>query len=321
MPERTANNMQSLDLGSMIKPLPDTGIYCDPGYYCWCPNIIRGEDRKYYLVYSRWPKNSHTRGWLTESEIAIAAAERPEGPYTHLKVLLRGRGKGAWDQLMAHNPRIRRFRDSYYLYYISSREASTYKHIRYTQRTGVAVASDILGPYNRCETPIVEPNPPVHNITVNPDVAQMTDGRFLMMLKGDKEPSEPGAGWSQRVQGLATAQDPAGPFSILPYLAVDDIDTEDCCLWRDRNTGTFYAVFHAHTYIGLIQSQNGIHWERAPKDKVLVTEKGIPMENGQLFTPDSLQRPFVFCQDREPAALCLGSIRGDQWACLILPLH
>ena len=49
--------------------------------------------------------------------IAIATADQLEGPYRHSKVLLTGRGPGHWDELMAHNPKLKRFGDKYYLYY------------------------------------------------------------------------------------------------------------------------------------------------------------------------------------------------------------
>ena len=81
--------MDSLDIGSMIQPITKAQIHRDEGYYCWGPNLIRGEDGTYYMVYSRWPKATSARGWLTDSEIALAVADDPAGPYTHVDVLLR----------------------------------------------------------------------------------------------------------------------------------------------------------------------------------------------------------------------------------------
>ena len=98
--------MDTLDICAMIRPLPDEGIFRDEGYFCWGPNVVKGDDGKYYMAYSRWPEETKQAGWLTDSEIALAAADQPNGPYEHLKVLLKGRGPGHWDELMAHNRRL-----------------------------------------------------------------------------------------------------------------------------------------------------------------------------------------------------------------------
>ena len=33
-------------------------------------------------------------------------------------------------------------------------------------------------------------------------------------------------------------------------------------LWYDEDTKLYYSVFHAHTYIGMMESKNGIDWEK-----------------------------------------------------------
>lgn len=183
----------------------------------------------------------------------MAVGDKPEGPFKHLKVLLQGRGPCHWDELMAHNPKLYRFGDKYYLYYISSRSGASRGHVRESQRTGVAIADSLLGPYRRLDKPIVEPAAPVFDVTVNPAVTAMPDGRFLMMLKGDLKPKAPVDPVAQRVQGIAVADRPEGPFRIQPELAIRDINTEDAALWYDAVRRKYFAVFHAYTYIGLIE--------------------------------------------------------------------
>ena len=46
----------------------------------------------------------------------MAVSDKPAGPYKHLKVILRGRGTGHWDELMACSSKIKKFGDKYYLY-------------------------------------------------------------------------------------------------------------------------------------------------------------------------------------------------------------
>ena len=307
----------SLNIGSMIQPLADTGVFKVDGYHCWGPQLIRGEEGKYYLVYSRWAKEGGD--WMTTSEIALAVADQLEGPYQHLNVLLTGRGAGHWNEKMAHNPKLKKFRDKYYLYFISSKSGPTRGHIRDSQRTGVAVSDSITGPYVPCDAPIVEPVPPVYNITVNPGITQMPDGRFLMMVKGDRIPKAPEDPMPQRVQGLAIADGPEGPFKILPDVAIKDIDTEDASIWYDEQRARFFAVFHAHTYIGLIESGNGRDWQKAEHD--VITGNELKRADGSvLVTEEPLQRPSIFVEEGEPRALCLAVPEPDDWYCVILPL-
>ena len=82
--------------------------------------------------------------------------------------------------------------------------------------------------------------------------------------------------------------------------------------------GLYYAVFHAHTYIGLIVSDNGISWRRAAH--YTVTEKPLLMADGSYLEPKRLERPSVFIEEDEPRVLCLGGCIDDDWFCLLVPL-
>lgn len=310
-----------LDLGAMVQPYdPAVSDYCDAGYYCWCPQINKGEDGKYCMVYSRW--RDKVGNWLTASEVCLAVSDNPVGPYKHLKLLLQGRGPGHWDELMAHNPKIKKFGDKYYLYYISSKSGPTRGHIRDSQRTGVAVSTSLTGPYVPLDRPIAEPTPPVYNVAVNPTVEQMPGGRFLMMLKGDLVPKTPEVKVGQRVEGIALADKPTGPFRIQPKLAIKDINTEDADMWWDARRKKFFAVFHAYEYIGLIESADGLNWQPA--------EHGKPVEGNRLKKVDGtwlqtergpLQRPSVFCENGEPRALSLAVPMKDKWYIVNVPLR
>ena len=307
----------ALDIGSMIQPLPESGVFKVEGFSCWGPQIIKGDDGKYYLIYSRWAKKGGD--WLTTSEIAIAVSEKLEGPYKHLKVLLKGRGEGHWDELMAHNPKLKRFGDKYYLYYISSKKGPTRGHIRDSQRTGVAVSDSILGPFTPSDSPIIEPQKPVFNITVNPGVTEMADGSYLMIIKGDIKPKKPTERMPQRVQGLAVAKSPTGPFQMREDIAIQDIDTEDASIWYDKKRKKYYAVFHAHKYIGLIESKDGFTWKRSEHYKI--TGNKLQRTDGTFLTTKApLQRPSIYIEDGEPRALCIAVPSPGDWHCVIVPL-
>ena len=311
--------MDTLDIGSMIQLLTEDGIFRDEGYFCWGPNLIHGDDGRYYMAYSRWSEETQQAGWLTDSEIALAVADRPEGPYEHVQVLLKGRGPGHWDELMAHNPKLKRFGNKYYLYYISSRPGKTRWHIRDSQRTGVAVADSVLGPYQRFDEPLIGPAPPIHNLAVNPGVTQMADGRYLFIVKGDIEPKQPEDPMPQRIQALGTADSPAGPVKLLPDPAIGGIETEDASIWYDKEREIYYAVFHAHTYIGLTASDDGISWRRAKNYEI--TGKELRRADGSTLSPNRLERPSVFIEDGEPRVLCLGGATENGWVCILLPLR
>lgn len=309
---------EALDIGAMMQPYdPAVSAFADEGYSCWDPKITKGEDGKYYLSYSRWAMKGGD--WLTTSEICLAVSDKAEGPYHHLKVLLKGGGPGHWDELMAHNAKLNKFGSKFYLYYISSKSGPTRGHIRDSQRSGVAVSDALIGPYERQDTPIVEPAAPVFNLTVNPTVEQMPDGRFLMMLKGDLKPKTPVQPMGQRVEGLAISDKPTGPFQIQPELAIKDIDTEDADLWWDAVRKKYFALFHAGDYIGLIESTNGLNWQRAEHYKVCGNEL-LRTDGSWLKTQAPLQRPSIYCENGEPRLLCLAVAQPGHWHIVLVPL-
>ena len=313
-----AGMLPPLDLGSLMQPYdPAISAFADEGYSCWDPQITKGADGKYYLSYSRWLQKGGD--WLVNSEICLAVADRPEGPYHHLKVLLRGRGPGHWDELTAHNAKLHEFGGKYYLYYISSRPGPTRGDLRDSQRTGVAVSDTLTGPYVPSDRPIVEPAPPVNNVTVNPTVEQMPDGRYLMMLKGDLKPKAPTQPMGQRVEGLAIATNPAGPFQLRPELAIKDIDTEDADLWWDGGRQEYFALFHAADYVGLIESADGLDWRRAEHYKVCGNQL-LRTDGSWLKTSAPLQRPALYRENGVPRVLCLAVMPPGHWHIVLVPL-
>ncbi len=310
----------TLKVTGKLAPIDESNFYTEEGYATWGGHLYKEGDW-YYLIYSRW--KTVGGDWLTTSEVAVAKSKSVAGPFKHEKVLLKGRGKGHWDELMAHNPKIKKFGDTYYLYHISSQSGATRGHIRDSQRIGVATSKNLLGPYQHSDAPIVTPAKPVFNICVNPGVTQRPDGTYLMILKGDEKPKKPTERMGRRLQGLATSDSPTGPFKIAEKPALQNLDSEDASLWYDAERKRYYAIFHAHRYIGLITSEDGVNWEKAKHYKI--TEKSFTSKKGDPITVSSVERPYLFIEDGKPKALCISCRRFgkgyNHGSCLIIPIE
>ena len=305
-------------------------IFPDPNWFNWGASVLKDTDGKYHMFYSRWPKKYGFLSWLTHSEIAHAVADNPDGPYHYVETALSCRGDNQWDKITAHNPKIKKFDGKYYLYYCGTHADLTedeliqtarggYRHknwkpLRENQRTGVAVADKITGPWKRSKMPIIEPAGPIKTLTVNPAITQGPDGRYFMMIKGDK----PGTTKFVRNQAIATSKSPASPFEIYPKAAISTFDTEDASMWYDKKRKKFYATFHAHKYIGLISSQDGYNWQKATPDRI--TNKQILFADGQIFKPDRMERPFVLLDEKgQPQMLFVSVRKGNKTMNLHLP--
>ncbi len=307
-----------------------------PDGYAWCPSVLRAEDGTYHMFHSRWPKSLGFLSWLTHSEVVHAVSDRPEGPYREIGVALPPTGDGRGDWFTAHNPKIKRFGDCYYLYFCQTRGDSFavngeakrvemartgYRHplwkneARPNQRTFVAVSDSLDGPWGVSAEPIIQPAKTITTLTVNPAVCQGPDGTYFMIIKGDK----PQATGFVRNQALATAPAPAGPWAIQDKPVIDDLDTEDASMWYDQTRKRFYAVFHAHTFIGLMTSVDGLNWERAKQYRL--SPKEIRFDDGGVWKPERMERPFVLTDEKgRPEVLFVGCKKGDLAANFALTL-
>ena len=323
-----------LVLSDKIPVLSEEQILKTPGYYNWGASICKDEDGLYHLFYSRWKKELSFYGWLTNSEIAHATSKHPAGPWEYKQTELQGRGKGHWDAITAHNPKIKYFDGKYYLYYISTNlgdkdfsqaelveTAQTgYSHpnwkiLRPNQRTGVAVSNSVYGPWKRVDQPLIEPSGPITTLTVNPAIAQGKDGKYYLVVKGDK-PNETNF---VRNQAIAISSSPTGPFRMQEKPVIDYMDTEDMSIWYDEARERFYGVFHAHTFIGLITSPDGLNWEKAHDHTI--TTKNIRMKDGTVWKPGRLERPFVYTENGKPTVLSLAARDGDNSYTVCIPLN
>lgn len=330
---QSEHKQDQLDIHKMIKPLTKDGIFKDAHYYNWGGSIIKDEKGKYHLFYSRWKREYTFSGWLTFSEIAHAVSCHATGPWEYKETVIKGRGNGHWDGITAHNPKIKYFNNKYYLYYISTNlddteftnqdlidlSAAPLKDkkrmmLRKNQRTGVAVSKSLNGPWERMDKALLEPSGPIATITVNPAISKGKDGKYYLIIKGDK----PNEKKFIRNQAIAVSKYPTGPFKIQPNPVIGNLDTEDVSMWYEDKQEMFYAIFHAHSYIGLMTSLDGLNWEKAENYKV--TDKKIVLEGDTVFKPGRMERPFVYIEKNEPTVLCLAIKKGNDSYTVFIPL-
>lgn len=331
---KTKNTDSEMNIGTLIQPLSEDGIFRDSCYYNWGGSIIKDNDGLYHLFYSRWKRSYTFNGWLTASEVAHATSPNSTGPWEYKETVLKGRGKDHWDAITAHNPKIKYFEGKYYLYYIATNmgdkaytdqdititkekklNSNTWKILRTNQRTGIAVSNSINGPWKRSDMALIEPSGPIATITVNPAIAKGKDDIYYLIIKGDK----PNETRFIRNQAIATSTSPAGPFIMQDRPVIANLDTEDVSMWYNDEDGHFYAIFHAHKFIGLMSSKDGLQWEKAVNYKV--TDKEVLFDDGSILSPGRMERPFVYLEDGAPKVLCLAIKKGDDSYTIFIPLQ
>lgn len=324
----------TLNLKDRLQPVSEDAFFKTPGYYNWCPSMIKGKDGKYHLFYSRWEKKYSFNAWLTHSEVAHAISDSPTGPWKVVGTVLKGAGPGHWDAITTHNPKIKYFNGKYYLYYISTNLGKetftdsllaamsnvgtsnpTRKMMRENQRTGVAVADRIEGPYRRMDHTLIEPSGPITTLTVNPAITQGKDGRFYLIVKGDK----PNEKRFIRDQAIAVSKSPVGPFEIQPKPVIDYLDTEDMSIWYDKKRDYYYGIFHATSgFIGMVSSADGINWHKAHDYELM--PKLLKMKNGELRKFNNMERPFVHVENSEPKVLSLAVKDKNESFLVFIPI-
>ena len=309
-------------------------IVADPDWYIWGGSVI-AENGKYHMFAERWPRKFGFNCWLTHAEIAHYVADKPEGPFRFAKTVLTGRGRGHWDQIAAYNPYLCKFNGRFYLYYVSTNhptmdaaglvetaraggKSPNWLPVRDAQRVGLAVADSLDGPWQRSEKPVVEPHGSIVRVTVNPAVCLGPDGRYHMIVKGDKPIVT--KDWTV-IQATAVADKPEGPWQIQSTPAFGEYNTEDACIWYDLVLRRFYAVVHVHhqSVMAMITSTDGIHWEKAARFKLMPKE--IPLAGGGSFKAPRMERPFVLIDAQgRPSHIYLAIFNGSDAYNVVLKL-
>lgn len=308
-----------------MEPAPLNGGFSMEGYWVWCGSVIKGEDGNYHMFASRWSKEYPMHpGWLLASEVVRAVSVRPEGPYTFQEVVLPARGPQYWDGRSTHNPQIRRFGDTYILYYMGSThpfpelsEPGSLRHedavtvtARANKRIGAAFSKSVFGPWKRLDAPILEPRPAFFDnfFTSNPAPCIDGSGRCVMLYKTRTYLTDLRAPFLHGKMrfGVAVSDRPEGGFRQVldqPLFDGRDVEMEDPFIWRDEDgchliakdmhgnvCGERFGGIYAH-------SGDGIRWELTDK---LSYSRQVRFEDGSERLMGNLERPFILFEGGKP---------------------
>jgi hypothetical protein len=321
-----------LDLAARVQPLPEKNRFALDGYHVWCGAPVKGDDGKYHLFYSRWPKSvGFAPGWAIHSEIAYAVADKPDGPYQHVNVALPKRpvnpqtGEKYWDDDVTHNPNAFFANGKFHLYYMGNYgDGKDYPTHRNHQRIGLAVATNPAGPWKRLDQPIVDVSKEASAFdslcVTNPAACLRPDGGVLLIYKAVQKEAGKVMGGKVRY-GAAIANDPEGAYVKQPGNIFEAeknskhwMLAEDPFIWHSTRYGNQYHAI-ARDVVGsftgnaggicLFTSADGLDWKPAAQPKVL--ESRYRLEQGVSAT--NLERPALLIEDGEPIYL-FGAVDG-----------
>lgn len=318
-------------------PLVAHIAYSDPDYWIWCPSIARGDNGKWHLFASRWPKTVPFHpGWLVCSEIFRAESDELEGPYRFVEVVLRGRGADWWDGRSVHNPSVKKDGDRWVLFYMGSTHpfpdpvpgqslAVTDPRVvvaRWRERVGVAVSKNLDGPWKRPDRPTLDSRPGCFDswITSNPTGCRMANGRWFMVYKARATKGDIGNPiHGDMTLGVAEADRAEGPWSRpeTPIFETTGLGVEDPFLWQssrgfellfkdmqDSLTGTQHALVRAW-------SADGRTW--CLDENPLFSDRRVQWPDGTVEQLGSLERPALIFQNGFATHLVAAAARGPGW--------
>ena len=308
-----------MDFAKHMLPVKKESVFSQDGYFVWCGTMAKKDDT-YYLFFSRWPKETGANGWVVCSEVGVASAASPTGPFTFEKIVLAGSGKG-WDRDCIHNPAVLEFDGKYYLYYMGNYGNGTFWDHRNHQRIGVAVAEHPLGPWQRFDKPVIDVREGMFDdlMTSNPSVAITPEHGIIMIHKGVSSKGEPPKGGAV-VCGVAWADHPLGPFTRkeTPIMVnpENEWSVEDPFVWC--MDGKYYSIvkdFQGYfTGIGepslaLFVSDNGVDWD-VDHDHPLASRRRIVWEDGKIEAVHNFERPQIYLENGVPKVLLCAVSRG-----------
>jgi hypothetical protein len=188
----------------------------DSEYNIWGSSPIWGNDDKVHVFSARIPLASGFHVWWATSEIAHYVADKPEGPFSLVEVILKpgDSPEGSWDSGTQHNPTITKIDDLFVLCYHSSM-GTVNDRKRSSIRIGMMTATDINGPWTKLGMMLNPPTTEESNVvsrehygfTDNPSLVRHPDGRFFLYYR-IKFPGLEG----KNTYGVAIADKLEGPY-------------------------------------------------------------------------------------------------------------
>lgn len=320
-----------------LLPAPRNGGFRMEGYWVWCGSVIKGDDNRYHMFASRWPKGLPMHpGWLVASEVVRAVSDCPEGPYRFEEVVLPSRGAEYWDGRSTHNPQIVKHQDTYILYYMGSTHPFTdvlpdtpldlsdprIIVARSNKRIGIAVSKSVFGPWQRLNHPILEPRPSQFDnfFTSNPAPCIHEDGSVLLIYKTRTYKSRPYSSYlhgEAMFFGVARASCYMGPYEAVTNESIfpsDKFNLEDPFIYRVPGGYEMIAKDMTGNICGeqrggiFARSEDGVKWEAVEGQKSY--SRRIVWDDGTEQMMGSLERPFVLFEDNHPTHMFFATADG-----------
>ncbi|MEX0273612.1 MAG: glycoside hydrolase family protein [Flavobacteriaceae bacterium] len=326
--------------GKMLKGPSILGI---KNKFVWGGSVVKGDDDKYHMFFSFWDCGPDsipfTSSWVLRSRIGYAVSNRPDRDFKVAPLVLGpSMSTGNWNGQSVHNPHIKKFNDTYYLYFTGSSDIEGYPEItkrnrvQQRQQIGVIAFTDfealkkgeykkfnapILGPRTRVKPgALVKPSPegtvalPDNIITVNPSVVYNPNTqKYMLYFKGNMYVPE----W-RGVHGVAISDHPTGPFTTLDHIIFDvkmpdgsTASSEDPYVWYDDTM--FKAVVKDFSGqisgnkkgLALLVSKDGLEW--TPAQDPLFRKRELVLRDGQKLEVDRLERPQLYIEDGVPKVM------------------
>ena len=323
---------------------PVGGSFRMKEFIVWGGSVTKGDDNRYYMFASRWPKAVGMGNWVVNSEIVLASSDKAKGPYRFEKVILPPRGPQYWDGMVTHNPSIHRHNGKYILFYVGSTYEFTrptspvsreiYGQVWNSKRIGVAVADSPHGPWQRSDKPILEPRPGKWDgaITSNPAAVIHEDGSVLLIYKSAPVPY-PARNENRALHfGVATAPHYLGPYQRMnagqkiDIQGTRDAHVEDPYIWQTDGTYHMVAKIFSKSLTGeagagfYAYSDNGIEWSLPENPQAY--SRTVSFSDGTKRQQTKLERPQVLVQDGKPTHIFFATA-DPEWTDiynLVIPL-
>lgn len=291
------------NLYQRIKPIQRILNMRDEGWTVWDCSPIYGADGRVHVFATRWRSLDRPDAtWYMGSQIVHAVADKPEGPYKVLGVVIEGDGGAErWDSSGVINAKIYAVGDQYCLLYTGCTEK---RHD--TQAVGMLLSRSLDGPWERvAETPIIAPERDRRGfdgyLCNNPAMVVHPNGEFWVYYKGRPVVGEENGrfkGGGMTI-GLATAKRLGGPYVKCPANPLIDMgrSVEDPYVWHD---GKVFWMLVSEMGLrdpagSLLSSSDGLAWSKP--------EEGYPSPTTFLGRNQRLEEPNLLFADGRPTHL------------------
>lgn len=265
------------------------------GYYVWCGSCIKGEDGRYYLFASRWPKETtFPQGYMTHSEIVLASSDSLDKPFKFERVIFGARDGSFWDGGMTHNPQILKAGDEYLLFYIGTTDGSYDR-----RKIGVAHSRSLTDGWIRPDKPIQLP--PNAN---NPASVVMDDGSVYMAFRDG----------SLKVS-IAYAPSYSEEYKVIAHDIFPLGKIEDMYMFRNNGRFEIIAEDNEGAYTGLVGagvhfcSDDAISWQTC--EPMQVYSRTVEYTDGSVLELQRRERPQLLVDGERVYVFTTAKINGE----------